>query len=77
MRVLYAVDLSSCLCGLIFLLRKSNDWFAFFVVLAMLVPQVKVVRNGDPLVLSSRYTFKFYAVREVFGGNGDLKPGDM
>ena len=29
MRVLYAVDFSSCLCGLIFLLRESNDWFAF------------------------------------------------
>ena len=28
MRVLYAVYFSSCLCGLIFLFRKPNDWFA-------------------------------------------------
>ena len=34
MRLLYVVDLSSCLCGLIFLLRKPNDWFALFCILS-------------------------------------------
>ena len=46
--LLYAVDFSSCLCGLMVLLRKPNVWFAFFVMLAICVPPVKVVRNGDP-----------------------------
>ena len=41
-RVLYAVDFSSCLCGLIFLLRKPNDWFAFFVMLSICVPQLRL-----------------------------------
>ena len=40
-RVSYAVDFSSCLCGLIFLLRKPNDWFAFFVMLNICVPQLR------------------------------------
>ena len=48
MRVLYAADFSSCLCGLMVLLRKSYVWFAFFVMLAICVPPAKVVRNGDP-----------------------------
>ena len=34
MRVLYAVDFSSCLCGLIFVLRKYNDCFAFLCILS-------------------------------------------
>ena len=41
MRVSYAVDFSSCLCGLIFFLRKPNDWFAFFVMLTICVPQLR------------------------------------
>ena len=40
MRVLYAVDFSSCLCGFRFLLRKPNVWFAFFVMLAICVPKL-------------------------------------
>ena len=35
MRILYAVDFSSCLCSLIFRLRKPYDRFAFFVMLAI------------------------------------------
>ena len=45
---LYAADFSSCLCGLMVVLRKPNVWFAFFVMLALCVPPAKVVRNGDP-----------------------------
>ena len=36
----YAVDFSSCLCGLIFLFRKPKYWLAFFVMLAICVPQL-------------------------------------
>ena len=48
-----------------------------FCIVGYVHSPAKVVQNGDPWVLSSRYTFKFYAVKEVFGGNGGLKPGDM
>ena len=42
MRVLYAVDFSSCFCTLMFLFMKPSDWFAFFVMLAMCVPNGKL-----------------------------------
>ena len=51
-RVLYASDFSSCLCGLIFLLRKPNDWFAFFVMLAMCVPQLRSSKIVIPRYLA-------------------------
>ena len=72
MRVWYAVDFSSCLCTLTFLLKKPSDWFAFFVMMALCVPQLGSSEKGDPKVLGSRYTFKFYAVKKVFGGNWGL-----
>ena len=53
MRVLYAVDFSSCLCGLIFLLRKIKDWFAFFCNIGFMCSPAKVVQNGDPRYLAA------------------------
>ena len=43
MRVLYAVDFSSCLCGLRFLLRKP-----YVCNVGYMCSSAKVVRNGDP-----------------------------
>ena len=52
MRVWYAVDFSSCFCTLIFLLRKSSDWFAFLVMLAMYVPSGKL-KSSDMVTLGN------------------------
>ena len=41
MRVLYAMDFSSCLWGLTFSLRKPYVWFAFFVMLVIGVPKLR------------------------------------
>ena len=53
MRVLYAVDFSSCLCALIFLLRKPNVWFAFFVMLAICVPKLRSSQMVTPRCLAA------------------------
>ena len=64
MKVLYAVDFSSCLCGLIFLLRKPNVWFAFFVMLAICVPQLRWSEMVTPRYLVAD-TLSSSAVKEV------------
>ena len=53
MRASYTVDFSSCLCGLIFRLRKPNDGFAFFVMLAICVPQLRSSEMVTPRYLAA------------------------
>ena len=51
MRVLCAMDFSSCFWGLIFPLRKPYVWFAFFVMLAICVPQLRSSKMVIPRYL--------------------------
>ena len=48
-----AVDFCSCLCTLIFHLRKPNDWFAFFVMLTMCVRQLRSSEMVTPMCLAA------------------------
>ena len=47
------LNFSSCLCGLRFLLRKPNVWFAFFVMLAICVPQLRSSEMVNPRYLAA------------------------
>ena len=62
-----------CVVGI--LLRKPNDWFAFFVMLAICVLQLRSSEMVTPRYLAVDALLS--SKKEVFGWNGGLKPGDM
>ena len=72
MRALYAVDFSSCLCGLRFLLRKPNVWFAFFVMLAICVPQLRSSEMVTPRYLAADTLSRSMLRRKYLEGMGVL-----
>ena len=48
MRTLYVMDLSSCLCTLVFLLRNPDCLICLFRDVGYVLSPVEVARNGDP-----------------------------